>query len=89
MLNTPFLQPELQKDVALQVGRKVELSSTFRNVARQVTNQRHEPLNRGRFQNVIELLAGVLQDANKNCECVTPSATCKFSVASLQVAMNT
>ena len=35
--NTPFLQLTImQQNVALQVARKVELSSTFRNVARQV-----------------------------------------------------
>ena len=30
------LQPAMQQNVALRVARKVELSSTFRNVARQV-----------------------------------------------------
>ncbi len=34
--NTPFLQLAMQQNVALQVAEKVELSSTFRNVARQV-----------------------------------------------------
>ena len=33
---TPFLQPAMQQNVALRVARKVELSSTFRNGARQV-----------------------------------------------------
>ena len=31
-----FSQPTMQQNVALQVAGKVELSSTFRNVARQV-----------------------------------------------------
>ena len=34
--NTPFSQLAMQQNVALQVARKVELSSSFRNVARQV-----------------------------------------------------
>ena len=34
--NTPFSKLAMQQNVALQVARKVELSSTFRNVARQV-----------------------------------------------------
>ena len=34
--NTPFLQPAMQQNVALQVAGRVELSSTFCNVARQV-----------------------------------------------------
>ena len=34
--NTPFSRLAMQQNVALQVARKVELSSTFRNVARQV-----------------------------------------------------
>ena len=33
--NTPFLQPAMQQNIALQVARKVELSSTFCNIARQ------------------------------------------------------
>ena len=31
-----FLQPAMQQNVALRVARKVGLSSTFRNIARQV-----------------------------------------------------
>ena len=34
--NTPFSQLAKQQNVALQVARKVGLSSTFRNVARQI-----------------------------------------------------
>ena len=34
--NIPFSQLAMQQNVALQVARKVELSSTFRNVAKQV-----------------------------------------------------
>ena len=34
--NTPFLQSGMQQNVALRVERKVELSSTFRTVVRQV-----------------------------------------------------
>ena len=34
--NTPFSQPAMQQNVALPVAGKVELSSTYRNVARQV-----------------------------------------------------
>ena len=34
--NPQFSQPAMQRNVALQVAGKVELSSTFRNVARQV-----------------------------------------------------
>ena len=34
--NTLFLQFAMQQNVSLQAARKVELSSTFRNIARQV-----------------------------------------------------
>ena len=34
--NTPFLQPAMQQNAVLRVSGKVELSSTFRNVARKV-----------------------------------------------------
>ena len=36
MCNTPFSQPAMQQNVALQVAAKVEQSSTFPNVVRQV-----------------------------------------------------
>ena len=52
--NTPFSQLAMQQNVALQVPRKVELTSTLRKVARQVaTCNMFSTVNLQRFSYVI------------------------------------